>query len=151
MKTLMSFFIATDWMEKPMLTRTCNICGRAHKVGETCPRAKQRHKEYDEFRRDEAATGFYKSRAWLKLATAIKERDHGLDKYELAINKKIVKGEMAAVYVDGGATLKRVYKNDKGVLLISENPKYQPMYFTAENCDEFRVLSKAVKKLTDIE
>ena len=29
-----------------------------------------------------------------------------------------------------------VYKNDKGVLLISENPKYQPMYFTAENFGE---------------
>lgn len=77
-----------------MLTRTCNICGRVHKVGEICPRAKQRHKEYDEFRRDEVATGFYKSRAWVKMASMIKERDHGLDQYELAINKKIVKGEM---------------------------------------------------------
>jgi len=59
-------------------------------------------------------------------------------------------GEMAAVYVDGGATLKRVYKDGKGVSLYSENPKYPPMYFTAENCEEFRVLGKAVKKLTDI-
>lgn len=59
-------------------------------------------------------------------------------------------GEMAAVYVDGGATLKRVYKDGKGVSLYSENPKYPPMYFTAETCDEFRILGKAVKKLTDI-
>ena len=59
-------------------------------------------------------------------------------------------GEMAAVYVDGGATLKRVYKDGKGVSLYSENPKYPPMYFTAENCEEFRVLGKAVKKLTNI-
>lgn len=59
-------------------------------------------------------------------------------------------GEMAAVYVDGGATLKRVYKDGKGVSLYSENPKYPPMYFTAENCEEFKVLGKAVKKLTDI-
>ncbi len=59
-------------------------------------------------------------------------------------------GEMAAVYVDGGATLKRVYKDGKGVSLYSENPKYPPMYFTAETCEEFRILGKAVKKLTDI-
>ena len=59
-------------------------------------------------------------------------------------------GEMAAVYVDGGATLKRVYKDGKGVSLYSENPKYPPMYFTAESCEEFRILGKAVKKLTDI-
>lgn len=59
-------------------------------------------------------------------------------------------GEMAAVYVDGGATLKRVYKDSKGVSLYSENPKYPPMYFTAETCEEFRILGKAVKKLTDI-
>lgn len=59
-------------------------------------------------------------------------------------------GEMAAVYVDGGAALKRVYKDGKGVSLYSENPKYPPMYFTAETCEEFRILGKAVKKLTDI-
>ena len=59
-------------------------------------------------------------------------------------------GEMAAVYVDGGATLKRVYKDSKGVSLYSENPKYPPMYFTAETCEEFRILGKAIKKLTDI-
>ena len=59
-------------------------------------------------------------------------------------------GEMAAVYVDGGATLKRVYKDGKGVSRYSENPKYPPMYYTAETCEEFRILGKAVKKLTDI-
>ncbi len=59
-------------------------------------------------------------------------------------------GEMAAVYVDGCATLKRVYKDEKGVSLYSENPKYPPMYFTTETCEEFRILGKAMKKLTDI-
>ena len=63
---------------------------------------------------------------------------------------EVENGEMAAVYVDGGATLKRVYKDGKGVSLYSENPKYPPMYFTAESCEEFRILGKAVKKLTDI-
>ena len=59
-------------------------------------------------------------------------------------------GEIAAVYVDGGATLKRVYKDGKGVSLYSANHAYAPMYFTAETCEEFRILGKAVKKLTDI-
>lgn len=59
-------------------------------------------------------------------------------------------GEIAAVYVDGGATLKRVYKDDKGVSLYSANHKYAPMYYTAENCEEFKILGKAVKKLSDI-
>ena len=63
---------------------------------------------------------------------------------------EVENGEMAAVYVDGGATLKRVFKDGKGVSLYSENPKYPPMYFTAETCEEFRILGKAVKKLTDI-
>lgn len=77
-----------------MLTRTCNICGRVHKLGESCPKAKKRHKEYDEFRRDTIATGFYKSKAWVRMVSMIKERDHGLDQFELVINKKIVKGEL---------------------------------------------------------
>ncbi|MBQ9573536.1 MAG: hypothetical protein IJR22_09200 [Acidaminococcaceae bacterium] len=59
-------------------------------------------------------------------------------------------GEMAAVYVDGEATLKRIYKDGKGISLYSENPKYPPMYFTAETCEKFRIFGKAVKKLTDI-
>ena len=59
-------------------------------------------------------------------------------------------GEIAAVYVDGGATLKRVYKDGKGVSLYSANHAYPPMYFTAETCEEFRILGKAVKRLTDV-
>ncbi len=59
-------------------------------------------------------------------------------------------GEIAAVYVDGAVTLKRVYKDERGVTLNSANYKYPPMLFTAENCEEFRILGKAVKKLSDI-
>ena len=59
-------------------------------------------------------------------------------------------GEIAAVYVDGGATLKRVFKIGESVQLRSSNSKYKPMNFTADNCEDFRILGKAVKKLTDI-
>lgn len=59
-------------------------------------------------------------------------------------------GEIAAVYVDGGATLKRVFKIGESVQLRSSNSKYKPMNFTAETCDDFKILGKAVKKLSDI-
>ena len=59
-------------------------------------------------------------------------------------------GEIAAVYVDGGATLKRVFKIGESVQLRSSNSKYKPMNFTADSCDDFRILGKAVKKLSDI-
>ena len=59
-------------------------------------------------------------------------------------------GEIAAVYVDGGATLKRVYKDGKGVSLYSANHAYAPMYFTEETCEDFKILGKAVKRLTDV-
>ena len=59
-------------------------------------------------------------------------------------------GEIAAVYVDGGATLKRIFKIGESVQLRSSNSKYKPMNFTSDNCEDFRILGKAVKKLSDI-
>ena len=53
-------------------------------------------------------------------------------------------GEIAAVLVDDSATLKRVYKDTGAIRLHSENPKYRPMVFTADNCDSVRILGKAV-------
>lgn len=46
--------------------------------------------------------------------------------------------------------LKRFYKTESGAMLVSENPKYPPMYFTAENCQEFRCLGLAVLKQSEI-
>lgn len=42
--------------------------------------------------------------------------------------------------------LKRFYKTDTGVMLVSENPKYAPMVFNADNCQDFRCLGLAVLK-----
>lgn len=77
-----------------MLKRTCTVCGGIHKANEECPKAKSRHKEYNEYHRNSEAMGFYNSRAWKKMALMIKERDHGLDQYELIVNKKLVRGEL---------------------------------------------------------
>ena len=53
-------------------------------------------------------------------------------------------GAIAAVLVDDGATLKRFYRHDGAVELRPENPRYKSMIFTADNCQQFRVLGKAV-------
>ena len=53
-------------------------------------------------------------------------------------------GQIAAVVIDGQATLKRVYHIPHGVQLLSENPKYPPMIFTLPDHDDIRILGLAV-------
>ena len=53
-------------------------------------------------------------------------------------------GEIAAVLIDGEATLKRFYNRGESIMLVAENPKYSPFVYTKDNCDEFRILGKAV-------
>jgi len=53
-------------------------------------------------------------------------------------------GEIAAVIIDDCATLKRVYHIPGGLQLISENPRYKPMYYTQDNSDDLHILGKAV-------
>ena len=58
-------------------------------------------------------------------------------------------GEIAAVLINDSATLKRVYFLDNSsVQLRPENPKYKPMVFSKENCDDFRILGKAIALYT---
>lgn len=53
-------------------------------------------------------------------------------------------GEIAAVIIKDEATLKRVYKNNEGVILKPENSNYQPRYYTAVDFKKIRVLGKAI-------
>ena len=60
-------------------------------------------------------------------------------------------GEIAAVLINDSATLKRVYFLDNfSVQLRPENPKYKPMVFSKENCDDFRILGKAIALYTKL-
>lgn len=52
-------------------------------------------------------------------------------------------GRIAAVVIDGSATLKRVYHIPNGLQLLSENPKYPPMLFTGPDCS-IRIIGLAV-------
>ncbi|MDO5300973.1 MAG: S24 family peptidase [Tissierellia bacterium] len=57
-------------------------------------------------------------------------------------------GEIAAVLIDGKATLKRVYKIGGVVQLRAENPRYSPM--TLENMNDVLILGKATFKLSRV-
>ena len=56
----------------------------------------------------------------------------------------VEEGEIAAVLVDGEATLKRFYRHGDAVELRPENSRYKSMFFTQENCSQFKILGKAV-------
>lgn len=42
-------------------------------------------------------------------------------------------GQIAAIGIDGEATLKHIYRQEKGVLCVSDNPKFAPLFFPAES------------------
>ncbi len=53
-------------------------------------------------------------------------------------------GEIAAVVIGDEATLKRVYKTTDGLMLVAENPAYQPMYFSGEELENTHIIGKAI-------
>ncbi|MBR2215999.1 MAG: helix-turn-helix domain-containing protein [Selenomonadaceae bacterium] len=53
-------------------------------------------------------------------------------------------GDIAAVLIDGEATLKRVYKEQNGMVLIPANKKYRPRVITEADGQNVRILGKAV-------
>lgn len=63
-------------------------------------------------------------------------------------------GDIAAVNVNGyEATLKRVFKLDRGVLLepASHNPEYLPMMYLDEQADEVQIIGKMVHIMLPID
>ena len=53
-------------------------------------------------------------------------------------------GEIAAVLIDGEATLKRVQLFDDHISLEPENPQYRPLVYWGEEMNDVRILGKAV-------
>lgn len=53
-------------------------------------------------------------------------------------------GEIAAVLIDGEATLKRVRLFDDHISLEPENPQYRPLVFWGEEMNTIHILGKAV-------
>lgn len=61
-------------------------------------------------------------------------------------------GEIAAVIIDDTAMLKRVYyyKDENKLILMSENPKYNPFVYVNEELDKVRILGKAVCFMSNV-
>lgn len=53
-------------------------------------------------------------------------------------------GQIAAVTIDGEATLKRVYQQPDGLLLIAENAKYAPIFVPKDSGKEILIHGKAI-------
>lgn len=64
---------------------------------------------------------------------------------------EVENGQVACVEIERSRVcIKRFYKTDNGVMLVSENPKYAPLQFNETNCDDFRILGLAVIKQSEI-
>lgn len=72
-----------------------NMCPRCRRVIEynqnLCVECTSRkNKDYDRTRRDKTSQAFYNSDSWRKIRAVVINKYHGLDLYELVINKQIV-------------------------------------------------------------
>lgn len=59
-------------------------------------------------------------------------------------------GQIDAVLVDDEATLKRVYRQGRSVILKSENPAYTPMVIAEDDERRIRIIGRAVAFLSRV-
>lgn len=69
---------------------------------------------------------------------------HDKDVVYIRIQPQVENGEIAAVRIDGEATLKRVYYNPGTLTLMPANPAYAPMVYTGSQLEEVHIEGKAV-------
>ena len=53
-------------------------------------------------------------------------------------------GQIAAVNINNETTLKHIYPQENGILLVADNPQYQPIFVTIESGDEVIIHGLAV-------
>ena len=61
--------------------KRCSRCGKRIPSGSTCPCAKQRHREYDRYSRDQRSRSFYGGKDWERARAAALDADGGIDVY----------------------------------------------------------------------
>lgn len=69
---------------------------------------------------------------------------HDKDVVYIRIQPEVENGEIAAVRIDGEATLKRVYYNPGTLTLMPANLAYAPMIYTGPQLEEVHIEGKAV-------
>ena len=57
---------------------------------------------------------------------------------------QVENGQIAAVFIDGEATLKRIYQTDNAIQLVSENLEFPPIIYTKNDCDSIKIIGKAI-------
>ena len=57
---------------------------------------------------------------------------------------EVENGQIAAVMIDNEATLKRFHKNGDTIVLLADNPAYQPIIIPQEMCSKFVICGLAV-------
>lgn len=63
---------------------------------------------------------------------------------------EVANGEIAAVLIDGEATLKRVYRSADALTLVAANASYAPMVYTGSQLAAVTILGKAVAFLSSV-
>ena len=53
-------------------------------------------------------------------------------------------GEVVVALIDDEATVKRFYRNEKGIVLKAENPKFRPIEIAAGDMQAFRLIGRVV-------
>ena len=69
---------------------------------------------------------------------------HDKDVVYIRIQPEVENGEIAAVRIDGEATLKRVYYNPGTLTLMPANAAYAPMVYTGPELNDVQIEGKAV-------
>ncbi|KLU66714.1 LexA repressor [Desulfosporosinus acididurans] len=59
-------------------------------------------------------------------------------------------GEIAAVMIDGEATLKRVYKINSSIILRPENPNYPEQVYSKRDMKDVSILGKAIRFQSEV-
>ena len=68
----------------------------------------------------------------------------------IRIQPDVDDGQIAAVLIGEDATLKRVYHRPDGVMLVAENPSFPPMVYIGEECEDIRILGKAMTCISKV-
>jgi repressor LexA len=64
----------------------------------------------------------------------------------IRVQERLENGEIGAIAIDGEITLKRFYylPEKNRIILKAENPNYEPLVYIGDECEQMRIIGKAV-------
>lgn len=102
--------------------------------------------DYEEISQEMAAKGEYA--ALCIHGDSMEPKMSDGDVVIVRLQETIESGETAIVMINGGdATCKKIMRTDEGIMLISTNPKYSPMFYSNKQIEELpvRIWGKVVE------